>query len=144
MNRILLLLVSVGILAALVAGGWFFFSQKKAQDFRADLQRADSFEIAYFSSETGEPLYHTRVDYEPQVWLLTGTISDTEAPVDCGYLGTVQFFVSGTPVFDEPAIFQTAPNCRFLAFRYQEKIYRKVLLEEGSNYLDSLLLDLQK
>lgn len=144
MNKVAIIFVSLLLLCGLAFGGWFFMNKKSATAFRAQLQKADKMEITYLPTEDDKKTYQKTISYEPQVWLLLGTISDQTPPANCGYMGKIQFFQKGKALFSEPAAFNTAPECRSISFLHDGKIYRKLLLQEGADYLLDLLQDLKK
>lgn len=144
MNKVAIIIVAVLVLCGLGFGGWFLTNKKNSNAFRAELQKADKMEITYLPTEDDKKTYQKVISYEPQVWLLLGTISDQSPAENCGYMGKIQFFQKGKALFPEPAAFNTAPECRSIAFLHDGKIYRKILLQEGADYLLELLQDLKK
>jgi len=144
MKNVILAIVGLIILGSIGFGIWFFISQKSGGNLQEVFALADSMEIV-FTPEGENTSYKKVVTHQPQVWLLTGTISAKKAPaVKCGYHGTVQFFAKGKPLFSEPAAFNVNPKCQHVAFLYKEKVQRRVLLNEGANYLRDLLEEIKK
>ncbi len=139
MKKILLLLVGVGVMGLLVFGLWFFMNRKSSDTFRQVLSVADSMEIA-FIDPAGKVITKKMITHQPEVWLLTGTITNTNATPskDCVFQATVQLFSQGKPLFVQPAALNFEPTCQHIAFLYEEKIYKKKFLVEGVEYLQGL------
>lgn len=144
MKNIILGIIGLLLLGGLGFGGWYFWTQKSGANVQEVFVLADSMEIT-FTPEGENKTYKKTVNYQPQVWLLTGTISEKKAPaVKCGYHGTVQFFAKNKPLFAEPAAFNLSPECQHVAFMYKGKVQRRVLLNEGANYLRDILEEVKQ
>lgn len=132
------------LLGGMGFGVWFFMQQKTVGNFHQMLSSADTAEITFNDVEQNKT-YKKTIQYQPAVWLITGTITDTNVPkIKCDYTGTVQFYSKGKALFVEPAAINLDPQCQQIAFSYNGKIYHKRFLQEGVDYLKDLLLELKK
>jgi len=144
MKNVLIGIIGLILLVGIGFAGWYVWSQKSGSNFQEILTLADSMEIT-FTPEGENTSYKRTVTYQPQVWLITGTISDKKAPaLKCGYHGTIQFFAKNKPLFAEPAAFNLNPECQHIAFLHKGKVERRVLLNEGASYLKDLLEEVKK
>ncbi len=142
MKKILTALVGLILVGGIGFGIWFFLQQKSAGTFHQVLEAADTAEITFTD---GAKTYTKVVEYQPQVWLLTGMITDTSVPkMKCNFQGTIQFFAKKKPLFVQPAAINIEPQCAQIAFSYNGKIYHKQLLQEGIGFLQDILVEVKK
>ncbi|OGH66574.1 MAG: hypothetical protein A3B90_00885 [Candidatus Magasanikbacteria bacterium RIFCSPHIGHO2_02_FULL_41_13] len=143
MKKILIVLFALIILGGLGFGAWYLLQQKSAGTFHQLLASADTAEIT-FTDALENKTYKKVIQYQPQVWLLTGTITDTNVPnMQCDFTGSVQFFAKEKALFLEPAAINLDPQCQQIAFQYNGKIYHKRLMQEGVDYLKDILVELK-
>jgi hypothetical protein len=144
MQKILMALFGLLILGGMGFGAWYFWQQKSAGNFHQMLSVADTAEIT-FTDPVENKTYRKTVQYQPGVWLMTGTITDTNVPnIKCDFTGTIQFYAKGKALFVEPAMINLDPQCQQIAFSYNGKIYHKRFLQEGVDYLKDILLEVKK
>ncbi len=138
MKKIIFLLIGICILGAIIFGVWHFLSKKDSDTFKQALSAADSMQITIVDP-VQKKAYTKTITHQPEVWLLTGTISTMNASKEeCSFEGSVQLFSKGNPLFVEPAKIYFSPECQKIVFPYKGKIYYKRFLVEGINYLQDL------
>ncbi len=144
MKKFFIILLGLILLGAAGFGVWYFFTQKRTASFRQIFSTADTMEISFMDAANNK-LYKKTIQYQPEVWLVTGTISDTSVPnIKCDFPGNIQFFSKGTALLTQPAAINLDPDCQQIAFSYNGKIYHKRFLNEGLDYLKEIESELKK
>ncbi len=145
MKKILAAVCGLVIVGGLGFGVWYFLQQKSAGTFHQMLALADTAEIR-FTDAAQNKTYSKTIQYQPEVWLLTGTITDTSVPTNlkCDFPGTIQFYEKGRALFVQPAGINLDPQCQQIAFLYNGKVYHKRFLQEGVDLLKDVLTEIKK
>jgi hypothetical protein len=138
MKKVFMALFGLLILGGMGFGVWYFLQQKSAGEIFTKCSRLQILLKSLLLMLQKIKTYRKTLQYQPGVWLITGTITDSNVPnIKCDFTGTIQFYAKGKALFVEPAMINLDPQCQQIAFFLQwksvsQKIFaRRCRLFEG-------------
>jgi hypothetical protein len=105
-------------------------------NLRQELAGTDTIEVIFYNPN-GQAADTVWVRDKSHIWqLLKGIENKDIPPLKCGYQGKLNFRKSRVKVLILEAEFNLMPDCAYISFLYQNKLYARELNSDGVAFLE--------